>query len=274
MKILSTSSLPKKSTKLYAMLRALRTSLFSTKILGKSGCNHQIGVYWEFEMMGVRHCAAIECKKYSSVISVGKVRDFFGVLHDISNINGIFVTKVGYQSGAQKFANYYGITLKEPRFPTEKDWEGRVKDITLTITAFFTTIKERKIDLDLDWLFANTDFKEDDKMSFSGMTDEIKIVGSDGETITTFHDLENALPQNIEGINKVVEKEFDNAFIITGLGDRFKINGIRYLYDVTSHSQTSICEGNAIARAILKDVGSGAIKFFDQSGTARDVCDS
>lgn len=48
--------------------------------------------------MGVTHRVAIECKNYSSEVSVGKVRDFFGVLHDISNVNGIFrpklVTKV------------------------------------------------------------------------------------------------------------------------------------------------------------------------------------
>lgn len=53
------------------------------KLPGKSGCNHQIDVYWEFEMMGIKHCVAIECKNYSSEVSVGKVRDFFGVLHTL-----------------------------------------------------------------------------------------------------------------------------------------------------------------------------------------------
>ena len=85
----------------------------NVKLPGKSGCNHQIDVYWEFEMMGIKHCVAIECKNYSSEVSVGKVRDFFGVLHDVGNTKGIFVTKVGYQSGAEKFANHYGIVLKE-----------------------------------------------------------------------------------------------------------------------------------------------------------------
>ncbi|MFZ5410411.1 hypothetical protein [Enterobacter asburiae] len=45
------------------------------------------------------------------------------------------------------------------------------------------------------------------------------------------------------------------------------------MYDVVSESETSISEGDLIARAILKDVGSGAIKFFDQSGNIRDVRD-
>lgn len=135
------------------------------KLPGKSGCNHQIDVYWEFEMMGIKHRVAIECKNYSSEVSVGKVRDFFGVLHDVGNTKGIFVTKVGYQSGAEKFANYYGIVLKELRFPTAKDWEGRVKNIVLTIHALSIDVKERNFDIDIDWLLANSNIKEGDQIS-------------------------------------------------------------------------------------------------------------
>lgn len=245
----------------------------NVKVPGKSGCNHQIDVYWEFEIMGVTHRVAIECKNYSSEVSVGKVRDFFGVLHDISNVNGIFVTKVGYQSGAVKFANHYGINLKEIRFPTEIDWKGRVKDIVITITAFFANIKERNIHFDFEWICENTNVKEGDRLVLSGMADEIKIVDASGELITTLYDIENELPRDVEVIDKTFEKKFNEAFITTPSGDKFKIYGISYLYDVVSESETSISEGDLIARAILKDVGSGAIKFFDQSGNIRDVRD-
>lgn len=49
------------------------------KLEGKSGCKHQIDVYWEFEMMGERHRVAIECKNYSDKVSVGNIRNFYGV---------------------------------------------------------------------------------------------------------------------------------------------------------------------------------------------------
>jgi predicted helicase len=104
----------------------------NVNIPGKSGCEHQIDVYWEFKVAGETHRIAIECKNYSSNVSVGRIRDFFGVLHDIGNIKGIFVTRVGYQSGAKKFAAYYGISAKEMRFPTDDDWKGRIKDIHTT----------------------------------------------------------------------------------------------------------------------------------------------
>lgn len=247
----------------------------NVKLPGKSGCNHQIDVYWEFEMMGIKHCVAIECKNYSSEVSVGKVRDFFGVLHDVGNTKGIFVTKVGYQSGAEKFANHYGIVLKELRFPTEKDWEGRVKNIVLTINALFIDIKERSFDVDIDWLLANSNFKEGDQISFGGMADELKIVDSSGIVISTLHELENSLPRDKPAINQEAHPQFSDGFLVDpSSGQRFKINGIRYLYDVVSETQTSISEGDAIAKAILKDVSSGAIKFFDKSGNVRDVRDA
>lgn len=244
------------------------------KLPGKSGCNHQIDVYWEFEMMGIKHCVAIECKNYSSEVSVGKVRDFFGVLHDVGNTKGIFVTKVGYQSGAEKFANYYGISLKELRFPTTKDWEGRVKDIVLTITAFFINIKERTFDIDVAWLLQNSSYKEGDQISVSGMADEMRIVDGSGRQITTLHEIENSLPRDQEQINKEANPQFSDAFLVDPSGQRFKINGIHYIYDVVAQSQTSISEGGAIAKAIMKDVSSGAIKFFDKKGNVRDVRDA
>ena len=54
----------------------------NVKLTGKSGCEHQIDVYWEYEIAGNMHRVAIECKNYDSQVPIGKVRDFFGVLRD------------------------------------------------------------------------------------------------------------------------------------------------------------------------------------------------
>lgn len=89
------------------------------KLKGRSGCEHQIDVYWEYKKDGIEHRVAIECKNYKNSISISKVRDFFGVLNDIGNIQGIMVTKVGYQKGAKQFAKEYDISLKELRSPNE-----------------------------------------------------------------------------------------------------------------------------------------------------------
>lgn len=74
------------------------------KILGKSVQKHQIDVYWEYEIAGVLHKVAVECKNYKKPIPISKVRDFYGVLSNLDNVSGIIVTKIGYQERAKKLA--------------------------------------------------------------------------------------------------------------------------------------------------------------------------
>ena len=84
----------------------------NVKLKGRSGQEHQIDVYWEYEIAGSKHKVAIECKNYNKTVPVSKVRDFYGVLADLNNVTGILVTKVGYQEGAKRYATEHGIMLK------------------------------------------------------------------------------------------------------------------------------------------------------------------
>lgn len=70
----------------------------NVKLLGNSDTRHQIDVYWEYEKDGQLHKVAIECKNYTNKVSIGKVRDFYGVLADIKGLQGIMITKAGYLS--------------------------------------------------------------------------------------------------------------------------------------------------------------------------------
>ena len=87
------------------------------KLTGHSGCEHQIDVYWEYEKNGVNHHVAIECKNYNKRVEKEKVCAFQGVLADMENVEGIMVTKKGFQKGAKTYAKQYGISLKELREP-------------------------------------------------------------------------------------------------------------------------------------------------------------
>ena len=79
-----------------------------TNVVGRSGCAHQIDVYWEFRLGGVLFRTAIECKRYADNLEIGRVRDFYAALADIGNIQGIIVTTVGYQSGAKNSLTFMG----------------------------------------------------------------------------------------------------------------------------------------------------------------------
>lgn len=98
----------------------------NVKLIGKSGCEHQIDVYWEYEMNKTIHKVAIECKDYNSMVPIGKVRDFYGVLSDLDGVNGIMVSSKGFQTGAKKFAEHYGISLKSLRAPEKNEPIGSI----------------------------------------------------------------------------------------------------------------------------------------------------
>ena len=95
----------------------------NVKLEGKSGQKHQIDVYWEYEKDGRTLRVAIECKNYDSLVPVGKVRDFQGVLSDLNNVNGIMVSKMGFQEGAKENFN------EEDFNDVEEEFKSTLKDI-------------------------------------------------------------------------------------------------------------------------------------------------
>lgn len=106
----------------------------NVSIVGRSGVEHQVDVYWEFRQAGVTHKVLIECKNYASNLTLEKARNFFAVLYDVGNCNGIMVTKTGYQSGVSDFCKFYGMGLKILRKPIDDDWKGRIKEIHINFT--------------------------------------------------------------------------------------------------------------------------------------------
>jgi hypothetical protein len=242
-------------------------------LLGRSGCKHQIDVYWEYEIAGIIHRVAIECKNYNtSNISIGRVRDFFAALTDIGNISGIFVCKSNYQSGAIKFADFYGINLKFLRVPTDEDWQGRIQTIQINLSSIHFDIKSRLTNFDNDW-FKRTYPNPSTNMSFQikGMNKDILIKDSAGNKITDMFELDNKLPHEWkEERNKEHEYKYTDAYMdIEGLGP-VKLLSIKYTYDVlTTDPEVITISGKETAKAILKDVKTGTIKFFDKDGNIK-----
>lgn len=81
------------------------------KVKGKTGLPHQIDVFWEFSIAGIRHRVCVECKNYTSAIKKAQVAGFSRILEDLDNAKGIMVTTKGFQSGAQTLAQADGIRL-------------------------------------------------------------------------------------------------------------------------------------------------------------------
>ena len=86
----------------YRQLSAYHNTCFTKvqhniKLKGRSGCEHQIDVYWEYIKDGITHRVAIECKNYNKAVPKEKVCAFYGILVDLDDVEGIMVSKKGFQ---------------------------------------------------------------------------------------------------------------------------------------------------------------------------------
>jgi hypothetical protein len=80
------------------------------QLTGRQGSSYQIDVYYEFDVAGMRHRVAIECKNLGRPVDRDRVIAFKGKVDDCLDVRGVIVAANGFQSGARKFAEDNGIT--------------------------------------------------------------------------------------------------------------------------------------------------------------------
>lgn len=245
----------------------------NTKLKGLSGQHHQVDVYWEYQIGGVEHKVIIECKNYNTAIPIGKVRDFYGLLADLTNVSGIMVTKVGYQSGAKAYASYYGINLKELRTPTLEDATvGEIHiDMQIARRRRLFVVDEvwaKSNNLNLELVrsrLAGMVEEEDESMKDGSLpleiTQDASILDKKGQRITTLDELENKLPEKKDDIFN-----FEDAYINTRYWGKTKINAVKYIHNETQEKKVFAIDARNLIKAILKDALSGEIIFFDKRG--------
>lgn len=94
---------------------------------------HQIDVYWEFELADFKAKWIIEVKDHNTPISKGRMLEFISIIKDIPNSHGIYVSKSGFQKGAKELAEKNGIMIYELRDPNNDDFEGKMMNLQLNI---------------------------------------------------------------------------------------------------------------------------------------------
>lgn len=232
-----------------------------TDLVGKSGCAHQLDVYWEFQLGGQTYRTAIECKAYASEVKIGNIRDFYGVLADVPNLNGIFVTLVGFQSGAKKYADHYGISLKELREPADEDYDGRIQKIHVKVHLVMAEIKALKPKIN-DTFLASLKEGEEIEATFNGTNYDPYLVDSKGGSVASYEEIREALPTTqTTALGMKTQLKFQDAHIRANDGRLIAIDHIDVEYDVLVDIEDIKILGKKIARAIIKDVKSGDVKF-------------
>jgi hypothetical protein len=121
---------------------------------GKSSATHQIDVYWELKIGGIKHSVVVQAKDWRTQrVNQGELFKFKCVLDDLPDQpRGVFVTRTGYQSGARKFAEHHRIYLYELRELTDADWEGAIKIINYTLIMFVPHYDGVTLIQDIEWI--------------------------------------------------------------------------------------------------------------------------
>ena len=246
----------------------------NVKLKGRSGQEHQIDVYWEYEIAGTKQKVAIECKNYNKTVGIAKVRDFYGVLHDLNNVAGIMVTKVGYQKGAKEYASEYGISLKELRTPNpgeaiigevEMNFDISVRRCLFLVDADYAETDKfsvTKYKYFLDWMSLNNESSWINATHIPLELINRNIINSNGTTITTLEKIEEELPEDSD--SDILFK-YDDAFVNTRWG-KIKINEIKYEYKYTNEKKIIAIDAQDFVKAILKDALNGEIKLIANRG--------
>lgn len=246
----------------------------NVKLKGKSGCEHQIDVYWEYEIAGNIHRVAIECKNYDSLVPVGKVRDFQGVLSDLIKVNGIIVSKKGFQKGAKLFAAECGISLKELREPR---WDESIGTITTTVN---TEMRHTLFLIDEDWMKEHN-FSLDGIRNFYAQFQFEKaaywkkathvpierehdaIYNSDGIIIASVQSLGKMLLDKQESGTSIIFG-FSDAWINSRYWGVIKICEVKFEYESSTHETIFDLAADDFVDAIIKDALSGQTDYVSK----------
>ena len=244
----------------------------NVKLEGRSSQKHQIDVYWEYVIAGNKHRVAIECKNYNTLVPIGKVRDFKGVLDDLNGVNGIMVTKVGYQEGAKKYAQEYGISLKELRTPrygetiigeienhihyevrytlfqVDEAWAEKngfdIERYRKRLSLLFTSRTELWDSMPFIYIDRKDDILRDDK----------------GREVASLKELEKQIPDHPTEDFPFVFK-FEDTYLDSRYLGQVKVCAVKYNYDIHDQQQTIALDAGDLVKAILKDAQSNETDF-------------
>jgi hypothetical protein len=130
------------------------TVIHDLKLQGDSQVKHQIDVI--IESNGIKERTILECKDFDisgNKVGLGIVRDFYGVIADVNPDKAYIVTCNGFTPDAELYSASKNIGLIIIREFSESDWDGRVKEINITLTAVIPS--QPRVDIqfehDEDW---------------------------------------------------------------------------------------------------------------------------
>ncbi|MDA9589570.1 restriction endonuclease [Opitutales bacterium] len=239
-------------------------------ILQGKTANHQIDVYWKFELNGIEYETVVQAKDWNQTVNQGELLKFKAVLDDLPGSPvGIFVTRTGYQSGASDYAKSQGIKLYELREPTDNDFEGRIKEIHVRMNFRIPQVSQEQPVLDVEWAKAEKKrhnlSDEDLTVQLGGMANEIYFKDSKGNPKLSFHDASNQLVDQATADESLLTLTFDEPLFIETKNSNLPLVrclGFQAKVAIVESKQEMVLKAEDTVAFILKNVVTGDIETF------------
>lgn len=207
------------------------------KIIDNCGIYREFDIYWEYELAGITYKTVIECKDYSSRVSVEKIDALIGKIRDIPDLKAVFATTNGYQSGAEKKAKANRIDLLIVREQRDEDWVSEdgtpyLKEIHIRAHAIMPVfVKEFSPSISRKWVEENTEIDPNSLGHLSGLNNEIFIDDVANEDRYSLHELQSRLSSTGRGEYGEFEstEHFEDAYLVCG-DRKLKLEAYRILY--------------------------------------------
>lgn len=231
----------------------------------KTGTQLTIDIWWEFHHAGLTNRLAFQCKDWGSTIQQEHVYAFRAVLDDLpGSPRGVMVTKTGYQKGARLVAKGLGITILELRHPTDADWQGRVKDVHVTLVSVFPQSQNFTLMIPEDYPSLPEALP-----TIGGFMEEMLLVDRDGNRVKSLREIRDLyVPEGFEATDwKKVTHRLDEPLYLEApdaLEDipRLPVVGVSFEVRMVHNEQVISLLGDDLVKYVLRDtLGEDFIAF-------------
>ena len=231
------------------------------KIKGKSSVEHQIDVLTSHSDGIHSYKTMIECKYWDQNVNKDTIMKVAEIVEDAGLNKGIIVSKNGFTPDAISYAQYRNIGLVELRRPTDKDWEGRLRNISFKMNMIIPKIT------DVQFLIHPETIPSPNLKAGSYMNVELLSIKKSDGTITPIisymKQFNSELSQKEE--NETLEKDyiFDSGTVViyTPTSEEMSINGIRLNGRLNIAKETFEIKGDDHILMIMRSI------FDDKSYT-------
>ncbi|HFI6105033.1 TPA: restriction endonuclease [Escherichia coli] len=252
------------------------------KIKDRSGIEREFDIYWEFEIGGHTYRSVIECKDYSSPVSIEKIDAFIGKTNDIPGLKLIYATRTGYQSGAKIKAEQHNIQLLVIRDQQEQDWvdeDGTPYLKTIHFKMIAKTLPQIisfNTDIDKQWFQSQETYTEEMIFNVFGcaLNNSVFINNITDNERYSIYDLQELLltkVKNIEYGKYNYDETIENGYIENeDASIQIKISGYSCTYVYRKPMETtSIVDFSEQVKAIVEDFQTGRKKWVFNDGNVR-----